>query len=821
MKTLLKVLVVILGVISVAIIGLFIAAKIIITPERVRERVVPVAEKALDRPVSIGKIDVRLFSGIEINDFIVGSREGKETFISADALVLRYQIWPLLKRRVVIDEARLEAPQIRVVRFENGRFNFSDLLDKPQETGKKADPERPAEPDGGPTIDLIVNELAITGGELLFIDRATGPKAMEYRVSDLDLTANDIALDQAFPLALDARINGAPLTVTGKVNPRTLQADARLELKNFNVAGIMPYAADQFPGKLASTALALDLTVTGNPEKLESSGQITLEDIDMVLDSLPDAPITDARLGLSYALSVDTKAETVGITRADADINGIPVSVTGSIASYSADPKLDLRTILPPTEIERILKALPGALVQPAAAMKPAGRIGAEFDLAGTPEQPQSLVRNGRITLDAVQVSINALQAGIAGTLQMKNDTVTGQGLNIRLNDSAAVLDLQASNLMGKPIRLTHTLVADSLNVDQLTAALGGREKKPAEATKPTAGDKKAPAGKQEPEKPGPAKPIDLPLTADGTIRVGRAVYSGIDINKFEMRYQLENNIITVNPVSGQVAGGTVAGILRADLSREPIVYETDLAIDGTRTETLVSALFPKAANTVFGNLFLDIDLTGKGIDADSIKKSLSARGDLRMTDGKLTGAGFAKSLASFMDLNELQVLSFDAIKGKIRLDEGRFNIETDYNSDRVRMTPTGTIGLDGTLDLSLNMRLAPDLAKKVGGNKTITQLLQNQTGWALIPVEVGGSLISPRFSLDTTAVKQQLQQKAQEEVKQRLQDELFKRIPKSKEPAPGKTPPPGEQPPPGETPPGSGEKQPSVDQLFEKLFKK
>ena len=300
---------------------------------------------------------------------------------------------------------------------------------------------------------------------------------------------------------------------------------------------------------------------------------------------------------------------------------------------------------------------------------------------------------------------------------------------------------------------------------------------------------------------------MNLPMVADGTVRVANAVYQGLNVTDFALLYHLENNIVNINEISMQVAGGTIKGKGWIDLGQADMGYNADVSVDGTQTDDLVSALFPKAANTIFGNLFLNAKLSGSGIDLSGIQKSLTAQADMRMTQGKLTGIGLTRGLAAFLNAQSLQVLDFDAIKGNIRLDNGKFVLDTDYNSKDLRMNPTGTIGLDGSIDLSLNMRLAPEIAARIKGNQLVSQVLTDQEGWALLPLDVAGSLKDPRFALDTAVVQKQLKQKATQKLQEQIREKLFKQsAPKQQE---GQKPAPPEQ-----------KGQPPLDKMLEDTLK-
>ena len=98
-----------------------------VTDERVRAVVVPQAEKALGRTVTIGAIKIGLLSGITIEDLAVKELDNQVDFIKADTFVLSYDLMPLLQKKFVINEIRLNEPFINITRDKSGKFNFNSL----------------------------------------------------------------------------------------------------------------------------------------------------------------------------------------------------------------------------------------------------------------------------------------------------------------------------------------------------------------------------------------------------------------------------------------------------------------------------------------------------------------------------------------------------------------------------------------------------------------------------------------------------------------------------------------------------------------------
>ncbi|MBS3731515.1 MAG: AsmA family protein, partial [Desulfobacterales bacterium] len=222
--------VIVAGLVVLAVI-LLVVAKLFVTPERIRRTVLPLAEKSLDRKVEIGDIRIRLFSGVSIENLQVRMREGDQRFVSADSLVLRYQLLPLLKKQVVIDAVRLKNPTIHVIRNADGSFNFSDLLKNKGESMTAAGKPALAQAGNGPAVNLLVSTVKISDGQLEFTDRTVGAEPFEYRASGLTGSAKDISLEKAFPFNLSARLNEAGFSVSGTFNPASGKIQANAELK--------------------------------------------------------------------------------------------------------------------------------------------------------------------------------------------------------------------------------------------------------------------------------------------------------------------------------------------------------------------------------------------------------------------------------------------------------------------------------------------------------------------------------------------------------------------------------------------------------------
>lgn len=749
----------IVAVVIVLAIALVVLAKVLITPERIRSTVIPLAEERLHRPLQLGDIDISLFSGITLHDLAIGEREGEESFVSADRAVLRYRFWPLLLMRVVIDEVSLESPHIRVVRFADGTFNFSDLAGQGGEKGAAA---KPSDGSGGAPVDLLVSKVSIVDGELVFLDHALGTAVpYRYKVSGLKVGARDISLERPFAFDVAGNLGEATFQLEGEADLKEKGGKADILLSGLDASAFFPYFRDKVPGTLRSLTVDADLSVEGNASKVDSEGKIILNGVDLVLDAMKEAPIEDADLGLDYRVKADLDAGRAGIEKATVVFNGLPVDLSGTVENFFEAPLVDLQVVLKNLDLHSALAAAPPKLVEQVKALEPSGNLDARFHLAGSTEKPLELLRDGKVDLKEIRATVAGLRPTLDGGIEVQGDSLASKDLFLVEGDNRADLDLKASNLFGKPIVIKSAISAEKFALDPILAA----------SAAPVV---PATEGSEEPKKTDEeVGPIDLPLKADGSVKIGQTLYKGLAIDDFLMSWHLAKNVLTVDKLTGKVAEGSFSETARVNLAVKGLDYSTDLHLDGIHADPFVTAFLPKASGTVFGALDLDGKFSGRGTAPETIKKNLSGQGKFLLADGKITGAGLVQGLAGYLNLDELRELRFSKAAGNFSVDRGKVKIDGDFSGSDVRMAPKGTVGLDGSVDLALNARLSPDLTSRLGSGGKVTSFLTDKEGWGQLPLKVAGTWNSPRFALDTTAVRE----KAKEEAKKKIQEKILEKL--------------------------------------------
>ncbi len=769
MRVFIKIIIAVAAAAALAIIALAVFAKIIITPERVHEAVVPVAEQALNRSVQLGDISISFFSGIILHDLRIMEQDNTTVFLSAAQASLRYRFLPLLSLRVVIDELRLEQPHITVTRQPDGTFNFSDLLAAENEhVPATTRQERPPQSVGLP-VSLTISSVRLNRGSIVVIDQAAGGAAapLQQHISRLTVNARSITFDNAFPFQMECRINDAPLSVDGHLNIRTRSVRARIELTNLDARALLPYGAGLLPGRLSSLTANLTATIEADTTQIATSGTLGLSNISLLLNDLPDTPIDQAELSADFDLAADLPVCAVQVRSTRINYNGIIAHASGRIEQLDDTALLALDVRAPDLSIAAVLAALPAGLVSDASAMNPAGTVDIEARIEGSGDHGAELLTTARITLRDVQASLGSTRPTLNGALQLSGNRLISQDLVLTTAGSQAAIDLSAENLFSTPIKTTQRIKAERFDLDALL------QPSTTETRDSAAQKASVPAGTNAPAEIGP---FDLNIAADGTVTIARAVFRGLPINDFTCIYRLTDNILTIKKMSGNLAGGSFAQNARIDLGRPGLAYQSTLTLQGLQADPVLTAVIPAAAGIVFGRLNLDLTADGSGTRTETIKKNLTCATKLNLTDGRITAQGLTKGLADFLKLDELRELRFSSFGGTVNIAQGQALIDTEMKGDDIRMRPQGVVGLDGSLDLGLNASLSPALMRRLDKRARLAQVLTDDQGWSRLPITVGGSLEQPRFGLDAADLTEQ--------VIDSLQQRLIERIVPQEKPA-------------------------------------
>ncbi len=757
---------IIVAVISILLVALAVLIQTQLTPERVRTTFLPMVEKQLGRTVAIGDIDIGIFSGVTIRDLMVEEVDSSDLFVEVGTAHLSYRLWSLLKGQLDISEILLDEPFITIVRYPDGRFNFSNLLsENQQQTGASSNPDSDFRRAMESPFELLIQHINMRNGQILFIDRFINPTApFRYSFSNLTLSAKEISFNGNFPLDISMVLNQSQVHLSAQVNLARQTGNAALRVTPLDLVPFAPYYRNQLPGSLGSAKLEVNIDLDWTPERLLSRGKIALSQVDMVLRDLPDFPLREVRLATDYSIRYDIPRQLLHISTALLNYNDIRTTLQGDIDLAGASSQLDLEVVLDKADLRYSIQSLPQNLTRQLQPYSPAGELTVGLRLLGPIGAAEKLVYSARIRLNQVQATVGHLRTGLNGDIVFAQNQLTADNLLLKGGDQQAQLVFHLTNLMRPPIKGTFALSSRELNLNRLLPADRNR-------SQPLASPVADPLPALEPG------PFDLPFDIIGTATVDRLLYRQLTMSQVNAAISLKDNRVTISPLKGRIGEGQFNLDSSVDLGVAGFNYEGRAVVTQPDLATLVSGLFPAATQKVSGRANWVNSFSGRGTTTDSLLKALQLEGEIQLLQGTFSGFALLDRVSWFLDSPDLKNPSFRDFRGTYLIKDGKALIDSHLDGDQVKMTPKGSIGVDGSINLSFATRLAPEILSRMGASERLKQAFVDSSGWGVLPLEIAGSLTSPQVRFDTRVLEQQALDQARAEASDRLLEKLMPEV--------------------------------------------
>ncbi len=414
------------GAVLALLILVVVCLPLFLNADSFRARIESTLTTALGRKVSIGKLDLSVWSGglVATNATVADDPAfSTQPFIQADSVKIGVELLPLiLSREVRIRGFSLESPKVQLLRAANGTWNYSTIGGTPAKTTAPNEDTKKAFP------DLTVGHVTIDNGRFTVGSQpAAGKASTPVRVYDqVSLEAKNFGFASSFPFSVSAHLPGeGTVSLTGTAGPIN-QKDAsatpfagKLEMKHIDpvAAGFMDASAG-ISGLVES--LTLDASWNGQQmhvaKLLVQSPKLTVARSNT--PAPPKAPQPDAEgANMLQNLSVDDAQIK------DASITLTTVGQPGSAVYQQLNAQI--QNLTPKTQSPFTVSAqLPGG-----GSLSANGKLGPiNYDnSAATPV-------NAQVTLKHVELASSGVlppDAGIGGTADLQAQVQSnGQTLN-------------------------------------------------------------------------------------------------------------------------------------------------------------------------------------------------------------------------------------------------------------------------------------------------------------------------------------------------------------------------------------------------------
>ncbi|MBU2537781.1 MAG: AsmA family protein [Proteobacteria bacterium] len=704
---------------------LIVVASLVINPNDYKPQIIQLVKEKKQRTLTLeGDIKLAFFPklGLDLGRASLSEFRGKKEFASVESARLFLSWWPLLRKKLVVDQVRIEGVNAHLVRFKDNTTNFDDLLKKEEEQDNKQ-------------ISFDIESVAIEKCALSFRDEMA---KRQFAVSDLSIKTGRLVNGKSSDAVADFTLKGDNPQINAQIHMTTgLAFDT--EAKRYGVKG-------------------LNLEITGEAAGLSKLNASLKGDIE--LDKTADTLLTENLAGSMTGRK---------------DTNDVNITLTAPrlqwVAGKMATDKIDLTAkMVKDTDDggEINLTASIPSLSGDRQSFK-AGMLSVEFNTKG----PGGAYK-GKLS-SPLSGNFNEKQFALSklkGNLEAR-DTKTAQE-DFKLDvDGSAQLDLMLENatvnltshldestikLKGGITPFTKPHIALDLNIDTIDA------------------DRYLPPRKQK-KSSQPEKPLDFSilktLKANGSVRVGSLKMYNIRTSNVRLDFKAGGGQLDVRPLSAELYQGKMTGNLSLYADGPKIVAHQN--ISGVHIGPLLKDALNK--DILEGKGSLNFNIQAEGATVGAMKKSLQGKGNLNLRDGAVKGFNItaklreAKAMLGTLTGEKVQDVDMREKTDFSELTAG-FDIKQGvaHNKDLAAKSPLLRVSGNGDIDIGedkVDYRI----------RATVVASLEGQGGRELlalkgvtVPVRVVGPMAATKVSLDFNAL---VGGAIQQEIKTRVTDPL------------------------------------------------
>jgi hypothetical protein len=796
------------GLVAVVLVGylaLIVIFRAIVDPASLADRAEPHISSALNRRVSIGSAELKIFPRPEVSllrlrienlaDF-----EGMP-LATLDELNLRPRLLPLLRRRVEIDRVQAVGPRVLLQVDDQGRTNFGDFVPASREDEEAPDTPLALEIRGIEVADARIGYRDALSGRTLQADglwlEGSVKRDAEGRL-EIDLESGVDSLRFAYPPAWRKGVRGLRVQAA-------IEAVAGPEMRWIEIASGtatlngLSVAVSGRADSLRSPRRMLDLAVRG--DEVDLSGLIS-----SLPDSIRDAVPVDVWGDLGVDLTV---RGALGPDLFPA-VEGIVTLRRGGVRREAGPPLLesldaDVQIGDGRAELSGGRARMPGGEISAAGVLALDSTLAFEGTIDGSadaaelarafgsaaPDQPTASRGTARWSVTGTGAMDRLDQARLTGELGLAGIEITGGSLVRPVEIPSAVVRLAGGRAVwegvtvvaaGDPL-LTSGTVSDvlgafameprspaveasvsgaRLDIDALLgtaqAEIGyGRIAWARLADRLLQG--RAPeewAAEQELHRPGP-----LPVKGRVAFRVDSVLRLPYRLDRVQGVVRLGRDRVDLEEASFGAYGGTgsARGSLRlGELESEPFLL--NVSLQDVRAEQYLAQNTP-LGTLIAGTLSLDLELEG-GLDrlVLPVTQVLSGVGRFEIRDGRIEPNPLTDGLLRFLRLDGVRNLRFSRWSAPLIIDRGLILLDgSQFSGSELVAEATGALGFGGSLDLGALVRPDSTLARAAtsaaGAAGEVIDRYMRAGGALELALRLTGQASDPRFALDPDAMQE------------------------------------------------------------------
>ncbi|MGB8539732.1 MAG: DUF748 domain-containing protein [Acidobacteriaceae bacterium] len=607
-----------LGAVVALILLVAVCLPLFLNADSFRTRIESTLTKSLGRKVSIGKLELSIWSGglVATNASVADDPAfSNQPFIQADSVKIGVELLPLiLSKQLRIRGFSLLSPKVQLLRAANGTWNYSTIGKSGPSTAQDADTKQ-AFP------DLTVGHVTVENGRFTVGTQpaAGAAAAAPARVYDqVNLEARNFGFSNSFPFNVSAHLPGdGTVSLSGTAGPINQQdASATPFSGHLEMKHIDPLAAGFVDASDGMTGLVGDMVLDAgwNGQQMHVSKlEVDSPNLTLVRSNAPKPPTPAGANPEGTTMLANLSVDSAQIK------NGSVTLKTAGQAGSAVYQQLNaqISNLTPKTQSPfSVSGQLPGG-----GSMSANGKVG-PFNQANNAATPL----DAQITLKHVELGSSGLlppDAGIGGTADLQAQVQSnGQTLNATGSTQIAGIKLAKDGQpSAKPVQVQFAIVQ---NEQAMTGEIQKAVFTVGRATINGSGTYQA---------SGPTTAINLKVNGDGVpIDELVAFLPAVGVRLPQGSQLKGGTLTTALTVSGSSANPVISGPVRLNNTQ---LAGFDL---GAKLQTLSQLTGGKiggatGSGTNIRSLSMNIREAGGGIQTDNIALDVAGV-------GTATGAG-------------------------------------------------------------------------------------------------------------------------------------------------------------------------------------
>ncbi len=378
---------------------------------------------------------------------------------------------------------------------------------------------------------------------------------------------------------------------------------------------------------------------------------------------------------------------------------------------------------------------------------------------------PASINAHGELDF-VLNAQYRSLAPEIQGKVDFDRQQVAYQVV-VKQENEECILSGSVKDYLGAKPAIVLNLDSPRLDLAYL-AALGQKL-----SIKGTAVTKPVSLESSQRAKPDSSVPFPPQLTAHGKVDIKQALYENYRVDSFTLDYKYQDALLTISELKGEVADGsfTAAAAIKPFLAQPD--FQGEFSFSDLQVPALMAMAKPALKDNLSGSGYGKFKFSGRGADAAALQKSLSIAGEYGLRQGGLDNIPLTKTLAQVLGLPELENLKIAELDGNLRLKDGKVGLKSSWDGNQLSGQAEGQIGLDGSLDLPLNLVLSRQLSLKMAQRYPWFKETFNENEEAAVGLSLAGTLSNPKLRLDEKKVQKQLQKKLEKKLFEKLEEKL------------------------------------------------